>query len=157
MPDLAFKNFSSKKPLVVILTNDHRLAALKSISPRDLVGEPFVARVGYSTCSACGHRRLPKAVRSRYHASSRGGPPRYGNVPSRFDARRWAVTDLRSELSRFTSNRSSSQGRHTVGRLVLGYKKSNRSPILKLLLSRLDGLIAHHSIHRWVTAHKLAD
>jgi LysR family transcriptional regulator, hca operon transcriptional activator len=36
MPDLAFK-LLVKKPLVVILTNDHRLAALKSISPRDLV------------------------------------------------------------------------------------------------------------------------
>ncbi len=29
--------------------------------------------------------------------------------------------------------------------LVLGYKKSNRSPILKLLLSRLDELIARVS------------
>jgi LysR family hca operon transcriptional activator len=29
--------------------------------------------------------------------------------------------------------------------LVLGYKKSNRSPILRLLLSRLDELVAHVS------------
>jgi LysR family hca operon transcriptional activator len=29
--------------------------------------------------------------------------------------------------------------------LVLGYKKSNQSPILKLLLSRLDELIARAS------------
>jgi len=29
--------------------------------------------------------------------------------------------------------------------LVLGYKKSNRSPILKLLLSRLDELVARVS------------
>jgi LysR family hca operon transcriptional activator len=29
--------------------------------------------------------------------------------------------------------------------LVLGYKKSNQSPILKLLLSRLDELVARAS------------
>src|SRR6266849_8948921 len=31
-----------KEPLVVVLPSDHRLAALKAISPRDLVGETFV-------------------------------------------------------------------------------------------------------------------
>jgi DNA-binding transcriptional LysR family regulator len=41
MPDLAFK-LLVKESLVVILPNDHRLAALKSISPRDLMGETFV-------------------------------------------------------------------------------------------------------------------
>ena len=29
--------------------------------------------------------------------------------------------------------------------LILGYKKSNKSPILKLLLSRLDELVARFS------------
>src|SRR2546428_3347302 len=42
MPDLAFR-LLVKEPLVVILPADHRLAALKSISPRDLVDETFVA------------------------------------------------------------------------------------------------------------------
>jgi LysR family transcriptional regulator, hca operon transcriptional activator len=40
-PDLAFR-LLVKEPLVVILPGDHRLAALKAISPRDLVGETFV-------------------------------------------------------------------------------------------------------------------
>src|SRR6202140_1531631 len=41
VPELAFRPLV-KEPLVVILPGDHRLAALKAISPRDLVGETFV-------------------------------------------------------------------------------------------------------------------
>src|SRR4029077_3305545 len=41
LPDLAFR-FLVKEPLVVILPSDHRLAALKAISPRELAGETFV-------------------------------------------------------------------------------------------------------------------
>src|SRR5271170_2176111 len=42
LPDLAFR-LLVKEPLVVILPSDHRLAALKAISPLDLEGETFVA------------------------------------------------------------------------------------------------------------------
>src|SRR6202050_362012 len=42
VPGLAFR-LLVKEPLVVILPSDHRLAALKTLSPRDLVGETFVA------------------------------------------------------------------------------------------------------------------
>src|SRR6267142_3898825 len=41
VPDLAFR-LLVKEPLVVILPSDHHLAALKAISPGDLVSEPFV-------------------------------------------------------------------------------------------------------------------
>src|SRR4029077_14388695 len=41
MPDLAFR-LLVKEPLVVVLPGDHHLAALKAISPGDLVGETFV-------------------------------------------------------------------------------------------------------------------
>src|ERR1700747_721264 len=41
MPDLAFR-LLIKEPLMVVLPSDHRLAALKAISLRDLVGETFV-------------------------------------------------------------------------------------------------------------------
>src|SRR3989441_3066483 len=40
-PELAFR-LLVKEPLMVVLPSDHRLAALKAISPRDLVGETFV-------------------------------------------------------------------------------------------------------------------
>src|SRR6202048_1913557 len=41
LPDLAYRVLI-KEPLVVVLPSDHRLAALKAISPGDLVGETFV-------------------------------------------------------------------------------------------------------------------
>src|ERR1700722_6596957 len=41
VPELVFRPLV-KEPLVVILPSNHRLAALKAISPRDLVGEAFV-------------------------------------------------------------------------------------------------------------------
>ena len=41
MPDLTFR-FLVKEPLVLILPSDHRLAALKTISPQELTGEAFV-------------------------------------------------------------------------------------------------------------------
>src|ERR1700738_2818252 len=41
MPGLAFR-LLVKEPLMVILPGDHRLAALKAINPRDLIGETFV-------------------------------------------------------------------------------------------------------------------
>src|SRR6266705_3705003 len=41
VPDLAFR-LLVKEPLVVVLPSDHHLAALKAISPGDLVGETFV-------------------------------------------------------------------------------------------------------------------
>jgi LysR family hca operon transcriptional activator len=42
VPDLAFR-LLVKEPLVVVLPSDDRLAALKAISPGDLVGETFVS------------------------------------------------------------------------------------------------------------------
>ena len=41
LPDLAFR-LLVKEPLMVVLPSDHRLAALKSIGPRDLISQTFV-------------------------------------------------------------------------------------------------------------------
>ena len=41
LPDLAFR-LLVKEPLMVVFPSDHRLAALKSIGPKDLEGETFV-------------------------------------------------------------------------------------------------------------------
>ena len=143
-PDLAFK-LLVKEPLVVILPNDHRLAALTSISPRDLMGEPFVVvsdtapvlraviddylkRSGADITPA--HEADHLAMGMSLIASTRG----VGLLPA------YAENFLASSLT----SRPLKGDTPTV-ELVLGYKKSNRSPILKLLLSRLDELIARVS------------
>ena len=84
--------------------HDHHLAALNAISPGNLVGETFVTVSGTAPLLRVVNRRLPEAVRNQYQASSRGGPPRYGNVLNSVGARRRAVTCLRTELSSSVRN-----------------------------------------------------
>jgi LysR family transcriptional regulator, hca operon transcriptional activator len=143
-PELADK-LLVKEPLVVILPNGHRLAALKSISPRDLVGETFVAvsntapvlRViidDYLKRSGVDitphHEADHLAMGMSLTASTRG----VGLLPA------YAQNFLASS----PTSRPLKGDTPTVD-LVPGYKKSNGSPILKLLLSRLDELVARVS------------
>jgi LysR family hca operon transcriptional activator len=134
-----------KEPLVVVLPGDHRLAALKAISPRDLVGETFVAvsntapvlRVvidNYLKRSGVNitpdHEADHLSMGMSLIASTRG----VGLLPA------YAQNFLPSSVT----SRPLKGDTPTV-ELVLGYKKSNESPVLKLLLSRLDELVARVS------------
>jgi LysR family transcriptional regulator, hca operon transcriptional activator len=144
MPELAYRVLV-KEPLAVILPSDHRLAALNSISPRDLVGETFVTvsdtapvlraiidnylkRSGTRISPA--HEADHLAMGMSLIASTRG----VGLLPA------YAQNFLPSSV---TSRPL--KGETPTIELVLGYKKSNKSPILKLLLSRLDELVARAS------------
>jgi LysR family hca operon transcriptional activator len=144
MPDLKF-HLLVNEPLVVILPNDHRLAALKAISPRDLVSETFVSvsdtapvlrvvidnylkRSGVNITPA--HEVDHLAMAMSLIASTHG----VALLPV------YAENFLASSLT----SRPLKGDTPTVD-LVLGYKKSNKSPILKLLLSRLDELVARVS------------
>jgi LysR family hca operon transcriptional activator len=144
VPELAFR-LLVKEPLVVILPGDHRLAALKAISPRDLVGETFVAvsntapvlRVvidNYLKRSGVNitpdHEADHLSMGMSLIASTRG----VGLLPA------YAQNFLPSSVT----SRPLKGDTPTI-ELVLGYKKSNESPILKLLLSRLDELVARAS------------
>jgi len=60
-PDLAF-HLLVKEPLVVVLPRNHGLAALKAISPRDLVGETFVTVSDTAPVLRGVIRQLPEAV-----------------------------------------------------------------------------------------------
>src|ERR1700677_2290295 len=134
-----------KEPLRVILPRNHRLAALKAISPRDLVGEIFVTvshtapvlrgvidnylkRSGVKITPA--HEADHVTMGMSLIASTRG----VGLLPA------YAENFLPSSI---TSRPL--KGEAPAVELVLGYKKSNNSPILKLLLSRLDELVARVS------------
>jgi LysR family hca operon transcriptional activator len=141
VPDLAFR-LLVKEPLVVVLPSDHHLAARKTIRPGDLAGETFVTvsdtapvlrlvidnylkRSGLNITPA--HEVDHLAMGMSLIASTGG----VGLLPA------YALNFLpRSVTSRPL------EGEPPSIELVLGYKKSNKSPILKLLLSRLDELVA---------------
>src|ERR1700685_1022569 len=142
--DLAFR-LLVKEPLVVVLPSNHRLASLKAIRPQDLAGETFVtvshtapvlrgvidnylkrSGVKITPAHAADHVTMGMSL-----IASTGG---VGLLPA------YAQNFLPSSIT----SRPLKGAAPTV-ELVLGYKKSNDSPILKLLLSRLDELIARAS------------
>jgi LysR family hca operon transcriptional activator len=144
VPDLAFR-LLVKEPLVVILPGNHRLAALKAIGPRDLGGETFVT-VSHTAPVLRGVidnylRRSGIKIMPAHEAdhvtmgmsliASTGG---VGLLPA------YAENFLPSSVT----SRPLKGAAPTV-ELVLGYKKSNQSPVLQLLLSRLEELIARVS------------
>ena len=141
LPELAYRTLI-KEPLMVVLASDHRLAAHKAVSPRDLVGETFVTvsdtapvlrvvidnylkRSGINITPA--HEADHLAMGMSLLASTGG----VGLLPA------YAQNFLPSSVT----SRPLKGDTPTID-LVLGYKKSNKSPILKLLLSRVDELVA---------------
>jgi LysR family hca operon transcriptional activator len=144
VPDLAFR-LLVKEPLMVVLPSDHRLAVGKAINPRDLVGETFVtvsdtapvlrvvidnylkrSRINITPAHEADHLAMGMSL----IASTRG----VGMLPA------YAQSFLPSSVT----SRPLKGDTPTID-LVLGYKKSNRSPIVRLLLSRLDELVARVS------------
>jgi LysR family hca operon transcriptional activator len=144
VPDLAFR-LLVKEPMMVVLPRDHRLAALKSIGPRDLVSETFVTvdntapvlrmvidnYLKRSGINIKPTHEVDNLAMAMSLIASTGG---VGLLPA------YAQNFL---LSSVTSRPL--KGDTPTIELVLGYKKSNESPILKLLLSRLDELVARVS------------
>ena len=144
VPDLAFR-LVIKEPLMVVLPSDHRLAALKAINLRDLEGETFVTvsetapvlrvviddylkRSGVNITPAHEADNVTMGMSLIMSTGGVGLLPAYTQnfLPSSVTSR-----PLKGDTP-------------TID-LVLGYKKSNQSPILKLLLSRVDELVARAS------------
>jgi LysR family hca operon transcriptional activator len=144
MPELAY-HVLVKEPLMVVLPSDHRLATLKAISPKDLVGETFVvvsntapvlravideylkhSGIDITPAHEADHLSMGMSL----IASTRG----VGLLPA-----------YAQNFLPFSVTSRPLKGDTPTIELVLGYKKSNESPILKLLLSRLDELVARVS------------
>ncbi len=144
VPGLAFRPLL-KEPLMVILPGDHRLAALKAINPRDLIGETFVTvsdtapvlravidnylkRSGINITPAHEADHVTMGISLIASTGGVGVLPAY----------------IQNFLPPSVTSRPLKGDTPTVD-LVLGYRKSNQSPVLKLLLSRLDELVARVS------------
>jgi LysR family transcriptional regulator, hca operon transcriptional activator len=138
-PDLAFK-LVLKEPLVAILPRAHRLAARRTVDPRDLAGETFI-----------GISEIPRVLRGAVNSYlKRAGV----EVAPRFEIDNFAMA-----MSLVTSERGVAllpisvedylppsivsrrlEGEQPTVDLMIGYRKENPSPILKTFLSRIDGL-----------------
>jgi LysR family hca operon transcriptional activator len=143
--DLMFRVVATE-PFVVVLPGDHRLASYEAINPHDIVGETFIA---ISNTAPVGrkvvddylrrtgidikpdHEADHLAMAMSLVASTRGVAllPAYARnlLPSSLISRPLQGDDA-----------------PTID-LVVGYSKTNTSPILKLFLSRIDDLIARVS------------
>ena len=137
---LAFK-FLSKEPLIAILPARHRLARLRTVPPQDLARESFIstARVAPVLKSVIDNyaAKVGIALKENYDAETLSGGmslvastggftllPLYARnalIPS------VVARPLRGEVP-------------TIG-LMMGYNKSNTSPLLKRFLLRAEELV----------------
>lgn len=141
-PGLTFK-LLVKEPLVVVLPSGHRLAARKEINLRDLAEETYISPTRVAPT-------LKVAIEDYAAKSGVTLEPQYD------------AENLSSVLSLVTSTggvtlmplyvqmmMSSAivirplQGEVPTIDLMIGYSRSNTSPLLKRFLSRVDELVAH--------------
>jgi LysR family transcriptional regulator, hca operon transcriptional activator len=141
MPELEYIHVASE-PLVVVLPSDHRLASREAIALSDIEGEIFL---GMSETAptlqaiiAAYLQRSGVALRPAHKIDNLG-------MAMSLVASTRGVTLLPAYAKNFLPWSVISRplaGEAPAIDLVVGYKPGNRSPTLKLFLSRLDGLIA---------------
>ncbi len=142
--DLMFKVVATE-PFVVVLPSDHRLASYEAINPHDMVGETFIA---VSNTAPVGRRIVDDYLRRT------GIDIRPDHEADHLAMAMSLVASTRGValLPAYARNLLPSslisrplQGDVPTIDLVVGYSKTNTSPILKLFLSRIDDLIARVS------------
>ncbi|RKR36935.1 LysR substrate-binding domain-containing protein [Paraburkholderia sp. BL17N1] len=142
--DLDYRVVSSEK-LIVLMPSDHRLTERSAIRSEDFAGETFIM--------ASNKARVLHDVIQRYlHENGIAVAPEHG------------VDNLAMAMSLVASTRGLAlmpeyatnllpwsvvsrplEGETPTVDLVIGYSRSNTSPVLKLFLSRADELLAHAS------------
>jgi LysR family hca operon transcriptional activator len=142
--DLMFQVVATE-PFVVVLPSDHRLASYEAINPHDMVGETFIA---VSNTAPVGR----KVVDDYLRRSGIDIKPDHEADHLAMAMSLVASTRGVALLPAYARNLLPSslisrplQGDVPTIDLVVGYSKTNTSPILKLFLSRIDDLIARVS------------
>jgi LysR family hca operon transcriptional activator len=136
-----------REPLIVLMPSDHRLTAHEVVRPQDLGGETFIGGSNKAT--------VLRALTEDYLRRS--------GLDIKLDH---GVDNMAMAMSLVASTRGLAlmpayaknllpgsvvsrplEGQAPTIDLVVGYRKSNTSPILKLFLSRLDELVGPNQKH----------
>jgi len=142
--DLMFKVVATE-PFVVVLPSDHRLASHEAINPHDIVGETFIA---VSNTAPVGRRVVDDYLRRTGIDIRPDHEADHLAMAMSLVASTRGVALLPAYARNLLPSSLTSrplQGDVPTIDLVVGYSKTNTSPILKLFLSRIDDLIARVS------------
>ena len=142
--DLMFKVVATE-PFVVVLPSDHRLASYEAINPHDMVGETFIA---VSNTAPVGRRVVDDYLRRSGIDIKPDHEADHLAMAMSLVASTRGVALLPAYARNLLPSSLTSrplQGDVPTIDLVVGYSKTNTSPILKLFLSRIDDLIARVS------------
>ncbi len=141
IPDLEYK-VVMKEALVVVLPSDHRLASRKSIAIQDIANENFI---GMSKTAPALQAIIDDYLkRSGVDIRSEHEIDNLGMAVSLIASMR-GVTLLPAYAQNFLPWSVTSrplEGEVPTIDLVIGYSRTNTSPMLKLFLARSDDLIS---------------
>ena len=144
LPDLEFRQVA-REQIVAVMPSDHPLARKPSITAGEIAREPFIHMSGTAPVF---RQVIDEYFRGK--GLSVKGEQKIDNLGMAMSlvASTRAVTLLPAYAKNFLSwsvtSRPLEDGGPTID-LVLGYHRANRSPVLKLFLSRAGALIAQVS------------
>jgi len=147
-PDLEFHRLT-KEPLEVFMRDDHRFAAMSEVDPQELAGEIFLSISGKALTSPGAAPALRVAIDAYLKECHLDIKPSHEvdnlagamSLISSTGGVALLPVYAKNLLSGFVTHRPLKGEAPTID-LCLGYKRGNDSPILKVLLSHLDELIA---------------
>ncbi len=142
VPELAFR-LLVKEPIVVVLPSDHPLAGRKAISPGDLVGETFV---GVSRTAPVVRAVIDDYLKRSGINITPAHETEHVVMGVSLIASMGGVALLPAYAQNFLTQSVTSRplkGDAPTVDLVLGYKKSNKSPILNLCFRDWTSWLPH--------------
>jgi LysR family transcriptional regulator, hca operon transcriptional activator len=143
-PDLKYRTVV-KERLAVILPSNHRLAANKSIDPRDLAGETYI---GFSDVPHILRGIVNRYLRKCGVALKPTHEIEHFGMGISLVASTGGVVILPAYAGNFLTSSVVSRpfkGEAPTIDLVIGYHRENTSRVLKVFLSRVSDLIARHA------------